>query len=103
VQALAELHDTPDSSLSTGEPSGLGVVWIAQLLPFQASANVTGLGRTPSALPWLPMAVHALAELHDTPDSRLDGAPAGLGVVWTLQLDPFQRSANVTCVPLLLV
>jgi hypothetical protein len=51
----------------------------------------------------LPTAVHALAELHDTPDNWLDRAPVGLGVAWTCQLLPSHRSANVTRVPALLM
>ena len=39
VQAVAALHDTPRSSPGTG-PSGRGVGWIVQLVPFQRSARV---------------------------------------------------------------
>jgi hypothetical protein len=39
VQALAELHDTPDSMLLVA-PDGFGVDWTAHLVPLQRSANV---------------------------------------------------------------
>ena len=47
--------------------------------------------------------MHALADVHDTPDSRLYCSAGGLGVVWIVQLVPFHRSANVTSVPALLL
>jgi hypothetical protein len=42
VQAVALLHETPASlfSIAIDPPPGLGVGWIAQLEPFQRSANV---------------------------------------------------------------
>jgi hypothetical protein len=40
VQALADVHDTPNSPLKVA-PAGFGVGWIVQLVPSQASANVT--------------------------------------------------------------
>ena len=40
--------------------------------------------------------------MQDTPDSRLRLAPAGVGVFWIVQLLPFQCSASVTSVPVLL-
>src|ERR1700730_2292988 len=39
VQAVAAVHDTPIRKLPVA-PVGLGVGWIAQLLPFQRSASV---------------------------------------------------------------
>jgi hypothetical protein len=42
-----------------------------------------------------PMAVHTVADEHDTLPRLLDVAPAGLGVVWSDQRFPFQRSANM--------
>jgi hypothetical protein len=47
--------------------------------------------------------VHAFAFVHDTPASELTLAPAGVAVVWTVQLVPFQSSANITTAPKLLV
>jgi hypothetical protein len=38
--------------------------------------------------------VHAVADVHDTPDRLLTVGPLGLGVVWIVQLEPSQRSAN---------
>jgi hypothetical protein len=46
MQEVAEAHDTPDSSLSCA-PVGSGVVSIAQLVPFQASASVTPVAELP--------------------------------------------------------
>ena len=68
MHALAELHDTADSSLPSA-PVGFGVVWIAQLVPFHHSANVTVL---PVLVVEWPTA--ALAEPHDTP-AALPAAP----------------------------
>src|SRR6202035_2490116 len=99
VHALAELHDTPLSALVRAA-FGLGVVWIDQLVPFQPSATVAALA---ASEPEDPTAVHALAELHDTPFITLNCAPFGLGVDWIDQLVPFQRSANVTAAPPLFV
>ena len=49
-----------------------------------------------------PTAVQAVADAQETWLSTLVVAPAGLGVAWTDQLLPFQRSARVTvAVPLL--
>src|SRR5690348_667164 len=46
-----------------------------------------------------PTAVQALADVQDTPESTLNVAPAGLGVCWIVQLDPFHASASVTSLP----
>ena len=40
MQALADVHDTPPSTLRVA-PAGFGVGWITQLVPFQRSAKVT--------------------------------------------------------------
>src|SRR6516225_47222 len=40
VQACAEVHDTLRRELS-GAPAGLGVAWMLQVVPFQASARVS--------------------------------------------------------------
>ena len=39
--------------------------------------------------------MHAVAELHDTPDNWLAVAPAGLGVVRRVHAVPSHASANV--------
>jgi hypothetical protein len=83
MQALLDVHDTR-YRLKNATPWGLGVVWIDQLVPFHCSASVPVLE--------LPTAVHAVLDVHDTPES---GAPDGLGVVWIDQLVPFHCSASV--------
>jgi hypothetical protein len=60
VHAVAEVHDTPERPL-TSAPFWFGVVWIAQVLPFQVSTKV----RLLLPLSLLPTAVQA--EVHDTP------------------------------------
>jgi hypothetical protein len=90
VQAPGELHETAESPLLVA-PAGLGVAWMRHLVPFQASASVRSLPLVEE----LPAAVHARAELHDTPDSPL-AAPALFGVAWMRHLVPFHRSANVS-------
>src|SRR5437588_673916 len=42
-----------------------------------------------------PTPVHALVEVHDTPASWVDWAPAGVAVCSTDQLAPFQRTAII--------
>ena len=87
VQDLGEAHDTPSSWLLVAS-AGLGIGWIAQLVPFHRSVIVA------PALD--PRAVHAIVDAHDTPTS----APSvGLGVRWIAQRVPFHRSANVANVP----
>ena len=43
--------------------------------------------------------MQAVADVHDTPLRTLRPAPAGLGVAWTDQLVPSQRSASVSLLP----
>jgi hypothetical protein len=90
VHALVEVHDTPSRTPPRTE---LGVGWIDQLVPFQASANAE---RSPLPSSTSPTAVQAVAEVHDTALRLGHGAPVGLGVDWIDQLVPSQRSANVT-------
>ena len=45
--------------------------------------------------PQLPTATHAVSDVHDTPNSELLFDLLGLGVVWTVQVAPFQTSARV--------
>lgn len=68
VQALAEVHDTPDRKPSC---PGLGVRWIDHLAPFQRSTNAVRALLT-------PMATQALADGHDTPE-KISPPPAGPG------------------------
>jgi hypothetical protein len=43
--------------------------------------------------------MHAVGDVHDTPDSELALAPLGTGVDLTDQVLPFQASATGTCAP----
>jgi hypothetical protein len=71
---------------------GLDMTWTDQLVPFQRSATkVLPLAKLMGAG---PTAMHAVAEVHDTPLNDPD-VPPGLGVVWTDQPVPFHRSASV--------
>ena len=82
------------------EPDGRWVCWIAQVLPFQCSAS----GRVPPEALAYPTAVHLWAVAHETLFSALLAEPAwALGVAWTDQVLPFQYSATVSAVRLLLV
>lgn len=71
-------------SCRTGER---GRYWTAQVVPSQASANVTAV--TPK--PWDPTAVQALAELHDTPYRM---SSLGSGVFWATQVVPSHLSTK---------
>ncbi len=73
-------------------PVGLGVGWMLHLVPFQRSTTAVAL---PELSVDPPTAMHAAAEVHATPCSRLLAALAGFGVGWMLQWAPFQRSASV--------
>jgi hypothetical protein len=87
-------HDTPfrNSAVVAG---GLGVGWIFQPPPTHRSANVE-VGAW--GVPVCPTAVQTLGVTHDTPPKELLAAKipvlGGLGVAWSCQLVPFQRSAN---------
>jgi hypothetical protein len=37
-----------------------------------------------------------VADVQETPESTLSRLPAGAGMLWIVQLVPFQRSANAT-------
>ena len=52
-------------------------------------------GRSELVVEKPPTAVHAVFALHDTPSNLAAVVPAGLGVVWTVQVAPFHRSASV--------
>src|SRR6266566_7753804 len=99
VHSVVDGQATPERRLALA-PAGLGLDWIAQLLPFQRSARVRP---TPALFVEYPTAVHRVVEGQATPRSRLLVAPLGLGVDWTAQLLPFQRSASVTITPELFV
>ena len=77
--ARARRHARHPRQLAGVATVGLGVVWIAQLVPSHRSANDPWLGTL--LLVFSPTAVHALVDTQDTPDSWTKSAPAGLGVV----------------------
>jgi hypothetical protein len=64
---------------------------MAHFLPFHRSAS--GLSSNGLA-PVSPTAVHALAEVHDTPRNSMKVDPAGLGVRWMAHFLPFHRCAS---------
>src|SRR5437588_169713 len=99
VQAVLVVHDTPFEALAFAL-AGLGVLLVPQLVRFQAAATVSS---TPSRLPQNAALAMSVLVVHDTPFRALDLAPVGLGVLWIVQLLPFQTSASVTTVPALLV
>jgi hypothetical protein len=73
VHAVGKAHDTP---VRIASASFRGSTCVDQLLPFQRTTPAT------------PTAMHAVAEAHET----LLSAPAALGMGWSDQLRPFQRS-----------
>jgi hypothetical protein len=100
VHAVADVHDTPFSAPRLAPLRGLRVLWILQLVPFQASANVTSIV---AGLAKLPTVVHAILDEHDTPLRVMLVAPAGSGVSSILQRSPLKRFASATPVPVLSV
>jgi hypothetical protein len=80
VQAEAEVHETPFRL------PPLGVVSIVHVLPSQLSASVRPLVS--------PTAVHADADVHDTPCRWHCVVPLAVGVVWIVQVLPSHRSAS---------
>jgi len=104
MQDLAEVHATPNRPLAAA-PARLGVAWMAHAVPFQCSANVTGMLRL---LIELPAAMQADADVHATAfrtvNWEANGGIAGFGVAWMRHLVPSHRSARVpTGVPVLSV
>jgi len=97
VQLLAVGQDTPQSPVRLPDCAlaGLGVGWIAQVLPFQCSASVWN---TPMAGALFPTAVQLAGEEQATA-ARLASGFAGLGVRWAVQVLPFQCSARVSWLP----
>src|SRR5690348_15350904 len=88
------MHEMP-SSAPWAKSAGCGACSSRQRLPFQDSTKYSVL----FAGLYSPIAVHALAELHDTPSSttstRLADQFGGLGVGSTRQFLPFHLSASV--------
>jgi hypothetical protein len=95
VQADAEVHETAFRMYPALAAVGDG--WMLQVVPFHRWATVPSRLNELSAEP--PTAVHAFAEVHDTPFSELNWPPAGAGG-WMLQLFPSHLSA-ITCSSLL--
>jgi hypothetical protein len=79
-------------------PAGNGADCMAHALPFQPSANKPSLVGPPVAR---PTAMHAVEDAHETPFSTLCTAWLGLGVDWIDQVVPFQNSASVTMLPVI--
>jgi hypothetical protein len=77
VHDRADVHDTAES-WPPAAPLGFGLGWTDHVLPSQRSARVSC---TPEfEVSTLPTAVHASAEVHDTPDRTLPNCADGLGV-----------------------
>src|SRR5215467_8479561 len=81
VQLEAVAHATA-KNLLTDEPAGLGVCWILHRLPFHRSARSRS---APEPMTDCPTAVQAELDGQETPANKLDAAPAGFGVDWTVQ------------------
>ena len=84
TQVVSDEHDT--AARSADPLSGLGIVWIAQLVPSQRSTMPVLL------VSLSPTAVQAFAAVHDTLPSRASGPTAG--VLSIVQLVPSHRSAR---------
>lgn len=93
--ATHEVADPQDTALNRlfVAPAGAGVARSFQLLPFQRSASTNW---------WRvfrenhPTAMHRVAGLQATPVREACVVPTGLGVLWAVQVEPFQTSASVT-------
>ena len=72
-------------------PGGGGVAWACQVVPVRPSASAVVL---PASIDD-PTAMHVPAAVQDTLVSELPEEPARVGVVWGLQLLPFQLSASI--------
>jgi hypothetical protein len=78
VQARFDVHDTASRTLPC-DPGGLGLRWIAHLLPFQRSTSVA-VPYSPPATAESPTAVQARLDVHDTPLRVTPrGEPRGVG------------------------
>jgi hypothetical protein len=87
VHAVAEIQDTPERVLLAVDGLGLGTT--DHVVPFHDSIRVL-LGPLTVRL-WLPTAVHAVAETHDTLERKLRVA-LGLGLGTTDHAVPFHDS-----------
>ena len=86
VQLVGAAHETCCSALLV-VTAGLGVCWMAQVLPFQYSASVTPI---PAELMYDPTAMQLADDAHETPSSTLLllGELGGLGMAWISQPVP---------------
>jgi hypothetical protein len=84
-------HDDRDVQDTAVSPAcrTAAVTWVVHVLPFQRST----LGGWPGPAAVSARAVHAEADEHDTPDSRLSGVRA-LGLGWTVQDGPAAAAAD---------
>jgi hypothetical protein len=87
MQTVLDEHFTPLSWMLLS-PDCFGTVWVFQVLPFHRSAS--------PLFPAYPTAVHALAEVQDTPRKR---PPVVAGTDCSAQALPFHHSASGRFVP----
>jgi len=89
-QLVVSTHDTPKSA-DWVAPLGLGLVTIAQVVPFQRSTNVFS-----TEFDLSPTAKQLVVSTHDTASSSALVEPSvGFGLPTIDHLVPFQRSTNV--------
>src|SRR5262249_44098026 len=93
VQAEGEVQDTLFSKLCTAF-GGLGAGRMVHLFPFHRSANNRIGPDSDEVVEYEPTAMQAEGDVQDTASRKLCAAPAGLGVGWMVQVDPFHRSAR---------
>jgi hypothetical protein len=94
VHRLADVHDTADSL------PGRGAGRMDHLRPFQRSASGTS---APALLVRRPIAMHLLADEHDTLPRLPDRVPRGRGTLLARHVRPFQVFASGLLAPALLV
>jgi hypothetical protein len=94
MQAVGELHETPDKLLC-GELGGPWKSGTDQVVPFQLSASAA-VELSPVLNPTALQAVLPLAETQDTLENPLAVLPAGTTTFCGVHLVPFQRSASGT-------
>jgi hypothetical protein len=83
---VGDTHDTDSRRLLWGGVPRLGLATIVQALPVHDSTSVFA--------PAYPTAMHARAEVHDTPRSPLPTVPL-LGLATSFQAWPFHDSTSV--------
>jgi len=90
AQSVTLAHDTPLNAVSS-EPVGFGDATVDQLTPFHRSINTSVVES--DTFVEEPTAKQSVAVGHDTPFNE-SYTPVGLEVATTVQLVPFQCSAN---------